>query len=88
MINRNSDVSISRQAELLSFSRGMVYCTPKPISESDLALMHAIDKLHMAHPFMGARMLRNQCQRDGFNSVASMYHLDATHGHSCHLPQA
>jgi putative transposase len=28
--------------------------------------MHAIDKLHMAHPFMGARMLRNQLQRDGF----------------------
>lgn len=67
MINRNSDLSISRQAELLGFSRGMVYCTPKPISESDRALMHAIDKLHMAHPFMGARMLRNQCQRDGFN---------------------
>lgn len=67
MINRNSELSISRQAELLGFSRGMVYYTPKPISESDLALMHAIDKLHMEHPFMGARMLRNQLQRAGFN---------------------
>lgn len=59
--------SISRQAELLGFSRGKLYYTSKPISESELALMHAIDKLHMAHPFMGARMLRHQCQRDGFN---------------------
>lgn len=67
MINRNSELSISRQAELLGFSRGMVYYTPKPISEADLALMHAIDKLHMEHPFMGARMLRNQLQRAGFN---------------------
>lgn len=66
MINRTSELSISRQAQLLGFSRGMVYYTPKPISESDLGLMHAIDKLHMAHPFMGARMLRNQLQRDGF----------------------
>ncbi len=56
MMNRNSDVSISRQAELLGLSRGMVYYTPKPISESNLAFMHAFDKLHMAHPFMGARM--------------------------------
>ena len=67
MIHRNSTLNISRQAELHGFSRGMVYYTPKPISETDLALMHAIDKLHMAHPFMGARMLRNQCQRAGFN---------------------
>ena len=67
MIDRNNNLSISRQAELLGFSRGMVYYAPKPISASDLALMHAIDKLHMAHPFMGARMLRNQLQRDGFN---------------------
>ena len=56
MIDRNNNLSISRQAELLGFSRGMVYYAPKPISASDLALMHAIDKLHMAHPFMGARM--------------------------------
>ena len=67
MINRNSEISISRQAELLGFSRGMIYYIPKPVSESDLALMHAIDKLHMEHPFMGARMLRNQLQRDDFN---------------------
>ncbi len=69
MINRNSNssISISRQAELLGFSRGMVYYEPKPISKASLALMHAIDRLHMAHPFMGARMLRNQLQRDGFS---------------------
>ena len=50
MIHRNSHISISRQAELLGFSRGMAYDQAKPISASDLALMHVIDKLHMAHP--------------------------------------
>jgi putative transposase len=29
--------------------------------------MHAIDRLHRAHPCMGARMLGNQLQRDGFS---------------------
>ena len=77
MINRNNKLSISRQAQLLGFSRGMVYYTPKSMSASDLALMHAMDKLHMdklhmAYPLMGARMLRNQLQRDGFR-VGSIY---------------
>jgi len=88
MINRTSNISLSRQAELLGFSRGMVYYEPKPISKASLALMHAIDRLHMAHPFMGARMLRNQLQRDGF-VVGRQHstHAHAAHGHSCHLPQ-
>lgn len=67
MINRDSELSITRQAELLGFSRGMVYYEPKALNESDLKLMHAIDKLHMDFPFMGARMLRNQLNREGFN---------------------
>ena len=67
MINRDSELSITRQAELLGFSRGMVYYEPKAINDVDLKLMHAIDKLHMDFPFMGARMLRNQLNRQDFN---------------------
>ena len=67
MINRDSELSITRQAELLGFSRGMVYYEPKVINESDLKLMNAIDKLHMDFPFMGARMLRNQLNRQCLN---------------------
>lgn len=68
MINRNSQISISQQAQLLGFSRGMVYYTPKPISQTQLDLMNAIDRLHMDYPFMGARMLRNQVNRLGFST--------------------
>ena len=67
MINRDSELSITRQAELLGFSRGMVYYEPKVIHEFDLKLMNAIDKLHMDFPFMGARMLRNQLNRQCLN---------------------
>ena len=67
MINREHDLPIKRQAELLGMSRGSVYYLPRPVSEADLALMRSIDKLHLEHPFMGARMLRRILRRDGFS---------------------
>jgi putative transposase len=65
MIDRDHDLSITRQASLLGISRGSVYYLPRPVSEADLALMRRIDELHLEHPFMGARMLRDQLHRQG-----------------------
>jgi putative transposase len=66
MIDRNHELSITRQAELLEVSRASVYYLPQPVSASDLALMRRIDALHLEHPFMGARMLRDSLRREGF----------------------
>jgi putative transposase len=66
MIDRNHELPITRQAELLEVSRASVYYLPRPASESDLALMRRIDALHLEHPFMGARMLRDSLRREGF----------------------
>ena len=52
MIDRSHKLSIRRQAELLNISRGAVYYLPKPVSELDLAVMNAIDRLHLDYPFM------------------------------------
>jgi putative transposase len=65
MIERHAKLSISSQAELLNISRGSVYYLPKPVSEGDLDLMRRLDELHLQHPFMGARMLRDQLQEQG-----------------------
>ena len=65
MINRSHDLTVTRQAQLLGISRGSVYYLPRPISEADLALMRRLDELHLEHPFMGARMLRDQLVRQG-----------------------
>jgi putative transposase len=67
MIDRDHSLSITRQAELLNISRGMVYYLPSPVSAADLALMRRIDELHLEHPFMGARMLRDQLARQGIH---------------------
>ena len=65
MIDRNEQLSVTRQAHLLGISRGSVYYLPRPVSDADLALMRRIDELHLEHPFMGARMLRDQLHREG-----------------------
>ena len=65
MINRDHDLSITRQAELLNISRGSVYYLPRPVCAADLVLMRKLDELHLEHPFMGTRMLRDQLARQG-----------------------
>jgi putative transposase len=66
MIDRDHKLSLTRQASLLNISRGAVYYLPRPVSPADLALMRRLDELHLEHPFMGARMLRDQLARQGF----------------------
>ena len=63
MIDREHKLSVTKQAKLLDISRGTVYYLPKPVSPVDLALMRKIDELHLEHPFMGARQLRDQLDR-------------------------
>ena len=66
MIDRTHELPVKRQAELVGISRGSVYYLPKPVSAADLALMRAIDELHLEHPFAGARMLRDMLKARGF----------------------
>ena len=65
MIVPDHDLPIKRQAELLEISRSNVYYLPRPVPEADLMLMRRIDELHLEHPFMGARMLRDMLKLAG-----------------------
>ncbi|WP_315766446.1 IS3 family transposase [Bradyrhizobium sp. SZCCHNS2005] len=58
MIDREHDLSITKQAEVLKISRGSVYYLPRPVSPADLDIMQQIDRLHLEYPFAGSRMLR------------------------------
>ena len=64
MIDRTHVLSLTRQAEALGISRGAVYYVPRSTSALDLALMRAIDALHLDFPFAGARMLRRLLRGD------------------------
>ena len=65
MIDRNHDLSLSRQAKILNVSRGSVYYKPWPVSAEDLKIMRRLDELHLDYPFAGSRMLRDLLKREG-----------------------
>ena len=65
MIDPTHKLSIVKQAKALGIARSTVYYKPQPISECDLALMAAMDRLHLDYPFAGARMLRDILSRQG-----------------------
>ena len=66
MIDRRSELSVTRQAKLLGIGRGSVYYCPRPVSEADLKLMERIDRLHLELPFAGSRMLQGLLKQEGF----------------------
>ena len=66
MIEPEHPLSITRQCALLGLSRSSVYYRPVPAaSAAGLALMRRLDELHLEHPWMGLRRLRDQLQWDG-----------------------
>jgi putative transposase len=65
MIARTHSLSLTRQAQLVGISRSSVYYRPKAVAPAEVELMHRLDELHLEHPFMGARMLRDQLNRAG-----------------------
>jgi putative transposase len=65
MIDRDHDLSVTKQAEVVGIARSTVYYLPRPVSAAELALMKQIDKLHLEFPFAGSRMLRRLLAFEG-----------------------
>ena len=65
MIDRDNELSVTRQAVAVGIARSTVYYLPRPVPAADLDLMKQIDRLHTEFPFAGARMLRRLLAADG-----------------------
>jgi len=65
MIDREHDLPVTRQAEMLCVSRSSVYYLPRAVPEADLAIMRRLDRLHLEFPFAGSRMLRGLLAAEG-----------------------
>ena len=72
MIDRSHALPVTRQAKLLSISRGSVYYKPRTVRAADLAIMRRIDELHLEHPFAGSRMLRDLLVAKASRSAGGM----------------
>ena len=65
MIDRQHDLSVTKQAEALGISRSSVYYVPRPVPAAELAVMRRMDELHLEFPFAGSRRLRDLRNQDG-----------------------
>lgn len=66
MIDRQHELPVTRQCQLLSLNRSSVYYTPKPdVSDGDLKLMRRIDEIHLKRPFYGSRRIRDWLYEEG-----------------------
>ena len=65
MIDREHELPLVRQAELLKLSRGSLYYKNRPVTAAALAIMRRIDELHLEYPFAGSRMLRDLLRGEG-----------------------
>jgi len=65
MIDRTHPLPVTRQARLLGLSRSSVYYEPVPVNATDLALMAAMDEIHMKLPFYGIRRIRGELRDRG-----------------------
>lgn len=66
MINPDNELTISRQCQLLGLSRSSFYSQNKAVSQQELDLMLAIDQIHLALPFYGARKIQVELNNRGF----------------------
>ena len=58
------ELSLSRQAELLTISRSSLYYVPVPISNEELDIKRIIDELYTDHPELGYRRMTVFLNRD------------------------
>jgi len=66
MIDREHKLPLTRQSQILNLSRSSLYYEAVPVSARDLELMGLIDELHLKHPHMGSRSIRDQLQGRGY----------------------
>ena len=65
MIDKEHTLPLTRQSRILELSRSSLYYLSVPVSDRDLELMRRIDEIHLKHPFMGSRSIRDQLQDMG-----------------------
>ncbi len=59
MVDRDhSELSISRQCQLLDIPRSTFYHVADPVSDEDLEIMTLMDRCHLERPFYGSRRIR------------------------------
>ena len=65
MIIREHPLPLTTQCRILNLSRSGIYYSPVPVSDKDRELMRLIDEIHINHPYLGTRGIRNELWNEG-----------------------
>lgn len=65
LINKDLEIAIQRQCELLKVNRSSYYYQAVAVSDEDLVLMRLIDKLHLKRPSLGSRSMVDRLKDKG-----------------------
>lgn len=65
LVDRQSQLSIRKQCELLSLNRSSCYLKPRTETEENLHLMGIIDKIYTDRPFLGSRRIKLTLAKQG-----------------------
>lgn len=58
MIDKEEDIPITKQCDLLSVTRGMYYYIPVSLTDEDLHIIELIDEIYTENPTYGTRRLK------------------------------
>jgi len=72
--SNSSQLSIRRQCKLLDVERSAYYYKPLGESALSLQLMHRIDELYTAHPFLGLLKITDLLQKEGYRINSKRIH--------------
>ena len=64
---QDSELSITKQAELLSLNRSSLYYKPVGPSAEDVAIKHRIDEIYTKYSFYGSRRITALLNQEGVN---------------------
>ena len=65
MIIREHPLPLTTQCRVLNLSRSGIYYVPMLVSDKDRELMRLIDEIHLNHPYLGTRGIRNELWNKG-----------------------
>ncbi len=65
-MDKESELPVTRQCELLKVNRASVYYQPAPVPTEDLKVMRALDEIHLLRPFLGSWRLVGELADKGF----------------------
>jgi putative transposase len=61
----SAELTLTKQAELLSLNRTSVYYKKKEVGEEEIRIKHRIDEIYTKYPFYGSRKIKTQLKREG-----------------------